>query len=726
MRLVSERRDWKEGVIAAIAAAPLPGVKPDVSGESKHCFVELLLAQHHFKKISNREERIPNAHRATFEWVFKPPRADQLPWADFGQWLEGDSSMYWITGKAGAGKSTLMKFIGHDTKTRQILTNSAGDRQLIIAQHYFWNSGGELQMTGEGLLRTLIHDILQQCDDLAIRAFPHEWELFRLFGAFDSKPPDFLGLQRRLDKVIKADLSAQFVFFIDGLDEFTGDHSGLAMYMKQLSDSSNTKVCVSSRPWNEFEDAFAGAPSLRIENLTYPDIFYFIESKFNKSPGYAELQAENEAEAKSLMRAIATKASGVFLWVSLVVKSLLSGLTNGETLSRLRNRVDSLPPDLENLFQGMLDQISHEHRQDASKLFQIVRAALETPTVMTLAWADEDPNLPFTRAVEPLSVSERDARSQRMRRRLNIYCRGLLEADRSSSSEATVEFIHRTARDFLYNDEIWSRMQSYTPKSFHPCEALGRSCVLQLKCIGENSHAIPSMTHNSIIHSLRLWEGSSLCKLFTHFVQYTHKLYKETGDTQLQLYNELERVGKDIFGPKGPCSTRRLCWCKGPTDHDDGPFLSLAIALRIVPYVESRLKYGLLHEPKRSKGLSGLQIAACSDELWVDDVWKKSLIYEEGRFQLLQLLLAHGADPNLSTDPQQASAWKQLVGRQLSNRPDIYMNFLRHGADARVDLGSISIGTPSWREVLAFQKKKRRIQRLKRYVSRLRSFVFRI
>ncbi|KAL1634474.1 hypothetical protein SLS58_010670 [Diplodia intermedia] len=407
LSLVSESHVWKQDVMAAIRAAPLPRVAPDSSTQTG--FVKLLLRELHFQRISNREDKIPTAHQATFEWAFRPPRADQRPWADFGKWLGSDSSMYWITGKAGAGKSTLMKFIGNHKTTNEILRKLAGDRPLVVARFYFWNSGTELQMSQEGLLRTLTHEILAQRECLAIKAFPHRWELFRLFGIYDSGPTQYVELQRQLDQILKANASTQFVFFIDGLDEFVGDHADLAAYVKRLSDKENTKICISSRPWNVFEDAFASTPSLRVEDLTYPDVIRFIESSFDESPGYGELRMESPSEAQDLSHAVASKASGVFLWVSLVVRSLLVGLMNGEKLSKLRSRVDSLPLDLEQLFQRMLDQIHDDDREDSSRLFQIVRAAHQPPTVMALAWADEnEPEFPLKRAIEPLSPEERD------------------------------------------------------------------------------------------------------------------------------------------------------------------------------------------------------------------------------------------------------------------------------------------------------------------------------
>lgn len=483
---ISESRDWQENIIAAIQVAPRPYAEQDAaSSDVQTQFAQFILQQLHFPKLSIREQRIPVAHQATFQWVFQPPSSDQKPWTDFGEWLKSESSLYWITGKPGAGKSTLMKFIGTQQLTTDLLQKPTSRDRPAVARFYSWNSGDKLQKTHEGLLRTLVHEVLQQFADLATKAFPNRWELYRLFGVLDTRPIEYPELQRRFEYAIKSSPSTQFVFFIDDLDEFQGDHADLVDYIRRLSEYSNTKLCVSSRPWNVFEDTFGSTPSLKVEDLTYPDLIRFVETSFTNSQGYAELRAENEAGAEALMHAVASKASGGFLWVGLVVKSLLAGLRDGEKLSRLYDRLDSLPPDLEDLFHKMLSQISDDDRKGASRLFQLVRAAREPLTVITLAWADEDdPKFAVDRAIEPLPAREKDAKSRRMRRRLKGYCRGLLEPGQSSTSQGTVEFLHRTVKDFLYRETVWDEQLSYTPHSFHPNLALCHSYLLQLDGCG--------------------------------------------------------------------------------------------------------------------------------------------------------------------------------------------------------------------------------------------------
>lgn len=55
-----------------------------------------------------------------------------------------DDKTYWITGKPGSGKSTLMKFIRHHTETTDILKAWAGDDDIVQAAFYFWNSGARI------------------------------------------------------------------------------------------------------------------------------------------------------------------------------------------------------------------------------------------------------------------------------------------------------------------------------------------------------------------------------------------------------------------------------------------------------------------------------------------------------------------------------------------------------------------------------------------------------
>ncbi len=64
------------------------------------------------------QEEIAEAEKAMFDWISEDPRSQDEPWSNFSECLHQGNTLYWITSKAGAGKSTLMKYLfGHPRVT---------------------------------------------------------------------------------------------------------------------------------------------------------------------------------------------------------------------------------------------------------------------------------------------------------------------------------------------------------------------------------------------------------------------------------------------------------------------------------------------------------------------------------------------------------------------------------------------------------------------------------
>ena len=63
----------------------------------------------HYDRMRARQENIIDAHAQTFEWVLDPHQLSSgLDSKDsFLEWLTNGNGIFWITGKAGSGKSTL-------------------------------------------------------------------------------------------------------------------------------------------------------------------------------------------------------------------------------------------------------------------------------------------------------------------------------------------------------------------------------------------------------------------------------------------------------------------------------------------------------------------------------------------------------------------------------------------------------------------------------------------
>jgi ABC-type transport system involved in cytochrome c biogenesis ATPase subunit len=89
----------------------------------------------------------------TFSWILSP----RTP---FLQWITEIPGVFFIYGKAGSGKSTLMRYIAESPETGELLKVWAGSNHLITAKHFFWSSGTPLQKSHESLLQSLLFQIL--------------------------------------------------------------------------------------------------------------------------------------------------------------------------------------------------------------------------------------------------------------------------------------------------------------------------------------------------------------------------------------------------------------------------------------------------------------------------------------------------------------------------------------------------------------------------------------
>src|SRR6202034_4410069 len=83
----------------------------------------------------------------------------------FLEWLISDGApIFWISGKAASGKSTLMKYLHKRPELATTLSDkyANGSENLIMASFFFYDQGkSKLQKSREGLLRALLHCLLK-------------------------------------------------------------------------------------------------------------------------------------------------------------------------------------------------------------------------------------------------------------------------------------------------------------------------------------------------------------------------------------------------------------------------------------------------------------------------------------------------------------------------------------------------------------------------------------
>ncbi|KAI8626215.1 hypothetical protein F5Y19DRAFT_229962 [Xylariaceae sp. FL1651] len=413
-----------------------------------------VLVSLNFEHRPLRHDRIPTAHKQTFGWIYHDYTERLESKCQLLKWLKTGCGIFWVSGKPGSGKSTFMKYLADNERTQQALDDWARPQKALTASHYFWNAGTAMQKSQQGLLQELLLKIFRQRPELIENTCT---ERFSRLSTMNQLQATWSTAELRcvLRRVAESDLSDKICLFIDGLDEYVGDHFELCQNLDQLVRAGNIKLCVSSRPWNVFEDAFGGRPSktLRIHELTESDILAYVESRLSEHPRWINLLDQPHSGA-CLVGEVTKRSHGVFLWVFLVTKLLREGLTNDDSFADLLSRLEQLPSELEPFFKHMLDSVEPFYHHKMSGSLQIAVASkkpLRYPLYSYLEdeYSDQHYALKLKPRQGTIQPQELELLHHKVARRLDGHCKGLLEVGCSY-----VNFIHRTVADFLQTREM--------------------------------------------------------------------------------------------------------------------------------------------------------------------------------------------------------------------------------------------------------------------------------
>jgi hypothetical protein len=322
-----------------------------------------LLDSLYYPEMFERQQDIKPPSFGTFQWIFdsSPPvrhhtrgspefklREDMR--GMFARWLSSDEPLFWISGKAGSGKSSLMSLIQSDSKTAKALAAWANGLHVYPFSFYFWRPGTKLQKSIHGLLRSLLHQLVTAKPtifDLVISTNPalhNGWTTTSLRAALRCSLPAF-----HEDRVF---------LMVDGLDEYEDQHdAGLLELLLDCQHMAHVKICLASRPETAILAKLKDYPSLRLQDLNAQDIETFVKGK---------LVPLGKLVTEELMRDIVKRADGVFLWAALVTKSMESGALAHDDTKVLQARLESTPVELDALFEHLLSNVDKVHYETLS------------------------------------------------------------------------------------------------------------------------------------------------------------------------------------------------------------------------------------------------------------------------------------------------------------------------------------------------------------------------
>ena len=605
---------------------------------------EKILKSLEFDEYRRRFTDVHKAHKKTFDWILKDSVNSETTSTHFRDWLQSQNGIYWISGKAGSGKSTLMKFITENETVNQCLQDWAGpSAESVLIPWFFWAAGSPLQRSIEGLFQSLLFQILRKYPRLIPIVCARRWQEDTVYGeksdawTSDELEEAFVTLEQQPMPGVR------FCLFIDGLDEFEGNPNDIIEKLQSLVRSEGIKVCASSRPWTEFRAAFADGQcdgSLLLENHTKPDIDRFVRDILENSQAFTAAE-RRDSRYRTFIEAVIERAKGVFLWVYLVVKELLKGLGQRNKLEDLQKKLDTVPDDLEDYFRQIFDRVDKAHRTESAKVFLITTYSVQPLSVVCYRYLEEEHRKPGYALQATVQKSTRDQLTQiafDVRDRLNFLCKDLIEINeviKDNEIDYHVDFLHRTVKDFLMTTEMHQlllrRATDNHTKAWNVHKAL---CSVQLA----RAKSLPF--ESGIRYKLNV-----LFSIVDEVMFYAREVEVELRTPELELLEDLDRVITDYAN-----ADMVYHWTNArdpPTgayfnEDNHSNFLALAIQNRLVLYVKQKLDKTprLLH----SKPGRPLLDYALRPNLTTPTQLPHLVEFID--FEMVRMLLGKGADPN--------------------------------------------------------------------------------
>ncbi|KAK4062140.1 uncharacterized protein Triagg1_10015 [Trichoderma aggressivum f. europaeum] len=361
------------------------------------------------------------------DWIREEQQLEQR---SFLNWInDPEKSIFWITGKAGKGKTML------------VCDLIQGLEETLHKGPLFYTfceiSKSQSADYNATTLRGLIYTIASQHPSLThyIRA---EWDKnHSLFKDVNARLKSY----DILKAILVDDVMNGTIIFVDALDECGND---LDLLLDLITTISNIKWVVSSRSnTNLIDEKLSNSPQCQkvsldeLGDLVTTAVAIYIEKQVHD---LKQIKKYTDDDSLNIRRYLMKHAEGTFLWVALACKELWDPDTDDDALEVL----NSLPRGLDAMYERMMGKIQTA-KKERTRLFEIILSVnLVVSRSITI-----DEFLLLVKSSKKLNLFKDARHLQQMTEKCGYFFTISHGDNALSSSGNFINFVHKSAKDYL-------------------------------------------------------------------------------------------------------------------------------------------------------------------------------------------------------------------------------------------------------------------------------------
>lgn len=374
---------------------------------------------------------------------FEPPGPGTCLWIlpELRAWQTGSPNHpLWISGSPGCGKSVMASFIIKERQNWIPAKEGANGSTKIIVAGSFCDKQPNHQ-TPIWILRSLLFEIFKQNRDLIDNKDPDFWQ-----NCDDPNPilnTDSFESMESLAKLLgRIATNAELYLVVDGQYQQSQDALDLCNLIHQVSsyceENAFPRWILSTRP-NSFDRLMPNAQVIDLFEKNRDDIRIVAQSRMK------HFQQLNPALAESFFddvgEMLTQRAEGMFLWLSLALKSLGDGTI--WDISIVKEKLQSIPYDVQAIYGNTFENID-EKMQTLLRWVYVAGRPLKINEVLVM-WSLGD------KAKSIKDIEKKSLRPETVRSSLESGLKVLLTLHEDTS----IRFTHPSVEDFtrqLFND----------------------------------------------------------------------------------------------------------------------------------------------------------------------------------------------------------------------------------------------------------------------------------